>query len=200
VFFRLRVTITVTAALLGFGALHEWWTQGQLGVQTLLPLVALSALPLLVVYALGSLKTALASAVTTLRGQNERLLEAHEELLAANQAKSDFLANMSHELRTPMNGILGSADLLRQRLRAAEDLEYVELIRSSGDALLSLLNDILDLAKIEAKRLRLDTVPLSLRTIVSDVVTMMRACAEAKGLALETAAPEVLPDVLGDPL
>jgi signal transduction histidine kinase/ActR/RegA family two-component response regulator len=200
VFFRLRVTIAATVAILSFGALHEWWTHGHLGLHTLLSLVALSALPLLVVYALGSLKTALASAVTTLRGQNERLLEAHEELLAANHAKSDFLANMSHELRTPMTGILGSADLLRQRPLAAEDLEYVELIRSSGDALLALLNDILDLSKIEAKRLRLEAAPLSLHAIVGDVATMMRAGAEAKGLALETAIPEVLPDVLGDPL
>ncbi|MCA9636632.1 MAG: hypothetical protein KC420_11450, partial [Myxococcales bacterium] len=92
---------------------------------------------------------ALAAAVSTLGEQNEHLREAREEALAASQAKSDFLANMSHELRTPMSAILGVADLLREHPLDSEDSEYVEMIRSSGDILLTLLNDILDLSKIE---------------------------------------------------
>lgn len=113
--------------------------------------------------------------------------EAQEALRVAehaNQAKSRFIATMSHELRTPLNGVLAVADALSKRALPAEELELAKLIKSSGEGLLSILNEVLDLATVEAGALTLDPAPLSPKEATSAVVDIWRFAAEAKGLSL----------------
>jgi signal transduction histidine kinase/ActR/RegA family two-component response regulator len=140
--------------------------------------------------------------------QHRSLQAAHQELeltrheaVQANCAKSKFLAHMSHEIRTPMNGILGMAELLsRGRLEAAQ-LRQVQTIARSGKSLLSILNDILDLSKIEAGKLQLDNQPFDLREAVQDCCELMAAQAIEKGLALDIDMARDLPTrVVGDAL
>ena len=120
---------------------------------------------------------------------------------AATQAKSDFLANMSHEIRTPMTAILGYADLLRDpRHSADERVRYVDTIRRNGEHLLTVINDILDLSKIEAGEMRLERIECSPCGLLSDVASLMRVRAGEKGLALEIRGDGLLPErIQSDP-
>lgn len=132
----------------------------------------------------------------------QRTLElqaALQEAQKATRAKSDFLATMSHEIRTPMNGMLGMADLLRQSVLTDEQRAHVDVIRSSGDALLALINDILDFSKIDAGRLDLEVRPFDLNDEVKSIVALFRPMAEKKGLHLNASiAPELPQYVIGD--
>src|SRR5206468_3874455 len=102
----------------------------------------------------------------------------------ANQAKSEFLANMSHEIRTPMNAILGFSELLRRQMAASRERQYLDAISSSGKTLLSLINDILDLSKIEAGKLELQYEPVSVAGLVEEIQKLFSLKAAEKGVAL----------------
>ncbi len=121
----------------------------------------------------------------------EQFFRAAEE---ANRAKSEFLANMSHEIRTPMTAILGFADMLVNRLSDREDLEAAHTIQRNGQHLLAIINDILDLSKIEAGKLNTEKVKCPVVEIVSDVDTLMRLSAEKKGLSFQVVYSGPVPE------
>ncbi len=125
---------------------------------------------------------------------------ARREADAANKAKSDFLAIISHEIRTPMNGIMGVVDLIRQSPLNEKQHEYVEVIKNSGDTMLTLLNDILDYSKIEKGAIDLESIPFNLRSLVNSVATLMNGRAKEKGLTIEVRIADDVGDHLtGDP-
>ncbi|MGH8316315.1 MAG: ATP-binding protein, partial [Steroidobacterales bacterium] len=127
------------------------------------------------------------------------LIEATKAAANANRAKSDFLANMSHEIRTPMNGVIGMTQLLADTALTPGQHELVEVIRSSGVSLLALINDILDVSKIEAGRMELESLDVDLRAAVSEAVTTLGVQAAAKGLILRAnVGPDVPSAVRGD--
>ena len=123
-------------------------------------------------------------------------LEAQRRAEAANQAKSEFLANMSHELRTPMNGISGLAEMLLLSGLDADQKENAEALHSSGENLLSILNDTLDISKIEAGELEIENVPFHLNTAMRQIVQLFLPLAEDRGLKLLMEYDENAPDVV----
>lgn len=131
--------------------------------------------------------------------QTAELREANARLEEISRLKSDFLANMSHELRTPMNAIIGFTELLAETKLDGEQAEYAQTIRQSAFSLLSLINDILDLAKIEAGKLDLEVLPYELTEVVQNVAAMFRIPAREKGVEVAFRLdPRVPLRVLGD--
>ncbi len=138
-----------------------------------------------------------------MREQEEHAIKEQFFLAAeeANRAKSEFLANMSHEIRTPMTAILGFTEMLLHRLRDREDLEAARTIDRNGRHLLAIINDLLDLSKIEAGKLEAEKVRCSLVEILSDVEALMREGAEQKGLMLQVDYDTAIPEpIVTDPL
>lgn len=134
------------------------------------------------------------------RTLEQALKKAADAADAASRSKSLFLANMSHEIRTPLNGVLGMADLLKDRMQGAEEREMLETIRHSGELLLRILNDILDVSKIEAGKLQLDEIVFEPAGSVRQAVAIHRIAAQAKGLELLVQCNEYLQLRRGDPV
>ncbi|MEI9815253.1 MAG: ATP-binding protein [Acidobacteriota bacterium] len=136
-----------------------------------------------------------------IRERTSELEKAMQGALVASQAKSEFLANMSHELRTPMNGLLGMLDLVLDGPVNGEDRENVEIAQRCAYSLLGLLNDILDLSKIEAGRMMLERVPFAVKTVLEECLLPHTASAHQKGIGLSyECAPDAALRVVGDPL
>jgi PAS domain S-box-containing protein len=143
----------------------------------------------------------IATDVTDRRQAEDELRRAQKAAEAATQAKTEFLANMSHEIRTPMTAILGHADLVLEEHSSRAAQEHVAVIKQNGKHLLELINDILDLSKIETGRLHVDSARCPPAQLAAEVVSLMATEAAAKGLKLGAAAAGPLPEtVLTDPL
>ncbi|MBF0622561.1 MAG: response regulator [Magnetococcales bacterium] len=130
----------------------------------------------------------------------QALLDAKRQAESANQAKSEFLATMSHEIRTPLHAIVGLGDLLMEEANSQEQRHYLQVLQSAGDALMSLINDVLDLSKVEAGELTLDSVSFHLRALLEDIVATMTIQAFEKKIALHLRVhPEIPTQMIGDP-
>jgi len=135
------------------------------------------------------------------RQLSEELRTARDGALEASRAKSEFLANMSHEIRTPMNGIIGMQALALAASASEDRAGYLAAAQNSAYSLLAILNDILDVSKIEAGRLDIHKAPFSLRSAVDEVLQLVRHRAQEKGLQLLSTLPEAIPDgLVGDVL
>ena len=136
-----------------------------------------------------------------LKNNSVALEKANQKLVMMTDAKSRFLSTMSHEIRTPLNGVIGVAELLQSTELTKQQLEYIAIILKSADNLLSLINDILDISKIEAGKLELEEIPFNLREILGDTLQTLALRANDKKLELAFHIPPEVPDnLLGDPV
>jgi two-component system, sensor histidine kinase len=176
-------------------------TGGTDGVWTLAACVPVLGMALLIKVLMTQIKDAeLRGAIAEQGFLIEALETARDQANAASEAKSNFLGVISHELRTPMNGVLGAAQLLEMARLPAPARDYVEIIRNSGEGLLSLLNDLLDATKIEAGKLDLDLQAVELADIERTVIGPFEAQAGAKGLAFSVNMHDVPAVVRADRL
>ncbi|MBF0627578.1 MAG: response regulator [Magnetococcales bacterium] len=171
---KMALTSLLLMALLG---LALWWTQRHCSV------------------------VPLQKEIETRKAMEHDLAEAKQRAEAANQAKSAFLAAMSHEIRTPMNIVIGMSDVLMDTPLTPEQQRHVTLLKNSGQNLLLLINDILDLSKIEANKLDIVSEAVSIRQIAQEITDSMRILTDDKGIGLTLHLDPDLPDwILSDPL
>ena len=138
--------------------------------------------------------------VTYLKVAEDQLAAARDAALESTRLKSEFLANISHEIRTPMNGIVGMTGLLLESPLSHDQREFVEAVRSSADALLTIVNDVLDFSKIEARKMAVETIPFDLRETIEGAVELLAGRAAAKSVELACFIPADVPQRLrGDP-
>lgn len=136
-----------------------------------------------------------------LKRYKENLEQAKEEAEKSSKVKSEFLANMSHEIRTPISGILGVVDLLKSSSLTHQQKDYVNIIESSTDLLLTIINDILDLSKIEAGKMTLEQIPFDIRKNLEDVLALFKTKVKEKNLYMNLEVDDEVPKVLiGDPV
>ena len=134
--------------------------------------------------------------VAALESANAALEESNEAVEAANRTKSEFLANMSHEIRTPMTAILGFTDILLNDLKEPEALDAAQIVKRNGEHLLQIINDILDVSKIEAGKVEMEMIRWSPRQVVAEVVSLLHVRADARGLTLADEYVGPLPETI----
>ncbi len=138
--------------------------------------------------------------ITEFKQKEQELKEAKERAEAANEAKSNFLSSMSHEIRTPLNGIMGFTNLLMDSPMSADQAQYVNLIKTSGSTLTKLLNDILDLHRIEQDKISIESIPFNLRETIASHLEPYKHLSETKGITFAYTVDEAVPRVvIGDP-
>lgn len=138
--------------------------------------------------------------ISALKRSEQDLIAAKDDALRSSQAKSEFLARMSHEIRTPMNAIMGMAELLRETKLNEDQVHYVQIFCKAGEVLMSLINDILDISKIEAGEVSIENIPFDLNKILNNIQDMMKPKIQEKNLELSVdVGPGVGSFLMGDP-
>lgn len=143
--------------------------------------------------------TMAAESIRELSEQSKQLELARQHAEDASRLKSSFLANMSHEIRTPLNGVIGCTDLLADSSLDPQQLDYLRTIRAAGTRLLSVINDVLEISKIEADKVVLEHAPVDLRALGESVLDLVAPRAHDKGLELIAVLPEQTEELFGDP-
>jgi two-component system, sensor histidine kinase len=148
----------------------------------------------------GNLESEVEKRTTELRHAMDNLSQMKDQAETATKAKSEFLSNMSHEIRTPMNAVIGFGNLLKQTRLSAAQKDYVETICGSGELLLSLINDILDISKIESQKATLEEIDFDLKALIDNILKIMRQKALDKKIGLNVTYPDAVPRYFkGDP-